>query len=114
MSIGHNKADVETILDIPSLARALAPHLRVLLAAQVEPGFYSSTSLPPRVNARTFARWCRTRVEGAAPDGRGWRCGVEAWRRARAAGKRRAPVVHALGSDEEEARAMVEAARARR
>jgi hypothetical protein len=62
-----------------------------LARAGVASDEYTSSALPPGVNARTFARWCRSgRVAGAERDGSGWRCSVAAWREARAAGGRRA------------------------
>jgi hypothetical protein len=73
---------------------------------------YSSLSLPPNVNGRTFARWCRLgRVVGAEPDGRGWRCTVDAWHEARSAAKKRAakPIVDC--ADEDIAKAMIAASR---
>jgi hypothetical protein len=98
---------VKPWLDLQALAVALAPLLRPLLVA--ESAVYTSTTLPPGVNARTFARWCRTRVEGAMPDGKGWRCTAAAWGKARAAAKVRLAHVVVPGSDEDEVEAMVAA-----
>ena len=54
---------------------------------------YTTKHPAPNVRPRTFNLWCRSgRVEGAEPDGRGWRCSVEAWRKARAVGRKRAAV----------------------
>jgi len=103
------------LIDLAELARELAPHLRPLLATAAEGTTYSSANLPPDTNARTFARWCRTgRVAGARADGRGWRCSVEAWKRARAAGKRKPAALAVLPTDEEfEAAEMVRTATSR-
>src|ERR1019366_913776 len=51
---------------------------------------FSSSSPPPNITPRTFARWCRSgRVAGAQRDGSGWRCSAAAWREARGQGPSR-------------------------
>jgi hypothetical protein len=84
-----NVADLVNVAALKNLVRSEVRSELQTLGVVVRCEEYANTNLPPGVNARTFSRWCRSgRVAGAVGDGKGWRCGVEAWRAARAAGRR--------------------------
>jgi hypothetical protein len=78
-----------------ALLDALREEIRALLREEltrtgVAAAEFSSSSPPPNITPRTFARWCRSgRVAGAQRDGSGWRCSAGAWREARGGGTRR-------------------------
>ncbi len=112
------KPPLTSTFGTPEALASLLGALEALVDARVEAKlaalgvadvFYASSSLPPGVNARTFARWCRQgRVAGAERDGAGWRVSAAAWRAARAAGSRK-PTLRLVAANDD-AGAMLEAA----
>jgi hypothetical protein len=114
-STGALEHEIEAIVD-----RRVDARLRALGVVVVSTEYTSNPgnpSLPPELpqdhrGRRTLNRWCRLGlVEGASPDGQGWRCGVPEWRAARAATKRLPKPAPAPTSDEAEALLMAKGLR---